>query len=203
MHSFKEILVIRSVWFWSVHSLHDKTISLPTWASQLYLPSLISLPVAGCGQLQLGAVHWATSVALLQIFDNSGSRLSTGAPAFQGIKDYNFYFFTKLCIRNRVRELTLPRYCTHLFGVLGVRYEPVGGVAQLLYMGWQVPPAAPPSLGAPKRPRSLPRLQHQLSHLLLTGTCQEPLHRYKLLLVIINYYILLMTICSEKQGECS
>ena len=36
-------------------------------ASQLYLPSLTPLSIAGCGRLQLGAAHWATSVALLQV----------------------------------------------------------------------------------------------------------------------------------------
>ena len=39
-------------------------------ASQLYLPSLTPLSVAGCGRLQPGAAHWATSVALLQVVDN-------------------------------------------------------------------------------------------------------------------------------------
>ena len=34
-------------------------------ASQLDLPSLTPLSVAGCGRLQLGVAHWATSVALL------------------------------------------------------------------------------------------------------------------------------------------
>ena len=36
----------------------------------LDLPSLTTLLVAGCGGLQLGAAHWATSVALLQVVDN-------------------------------------------------------------------------------------------------------------------------------------
>ena len=39
-------------------------------ASQLYLPSPTPLFIAGCGRLQLGAAHWATSVALLQLVDN-------------------------------------------------------------------------------------------------------------------------------------
>ena len=39
-------------------------------ASQLDLPSLTLLSVAGCGRLQLGAPHWATSVALLEVVDN-------------------------------------------------------------------------------------------------------------------------------------
>ena len=38
--------------------------------SQLDLPSLTALSVAGCGRLQLGALHLATSVALLQVVDN-------------------------------------------------------------------------------------------------------------------------------------
>ena len=36
-------------------------------ASQLDKPYLTPLSIAGCGQLQLGAAHWATSVALLQV----------------------------------------------------------------------------------------------------------------------------------------
>ena len=39
-------------------------------ASQLYLPSLTPLSVAGCGRLQLEAAHWATWVTLLQVVDN-------------------------------------------------------------------------------------------------------------------------------------
>ena len=39
-------------------------------ASQLYLPSLTPSSVASCGRLQLGAPHWATSVAFLQVVDN-------------------------------------------------------------------------------------------------------------------------------------
>ena len=38
--------------------------------SQLDLPSLTPLSVAGCGRLQLEAAHWATWVTLLQIVDN-------------------------------------------------------------------------------------------------------------------------------------
>ena len=39
-------------------------------ASQLNLSSLTPLCVDGCGQLELGAAHWATSVTLLQVVDN-------------------------------------------------------------------------------------------------------------------------------------
>ena len=39
-------------------------------ANQLDLPSLTPLSVAGCGRLQMGAPHWAASVALLQVVDN-------------------------------------------------------------------------------------------------------------------------------------
>ena len=39
-------------------------------ASQLNLPSLRPLSVAGCGRRQLGAAHLATSVALLQVVEN-------------------------------------------------------------------------------------------------------------------------------------
>ena len=35
--------------------------------SQLDLPSLTSLSVAGSGRLQLGAPHWAILIALLQV----------------------------------------------------------------------------------------------------------------------------------------
>ena len=42
-------------------------------ANKLNLPSLTTLSVAGCGQMQLGEVHWATSVALLQVVDNPHS----------------------------------------------------------------------------------------------------------------------------------
>ena len=50
--------------------------------SQLDLPSLTPLSVAGCGQLQLGVLHWATSV-ITEVFDKidttfCGSRFSTG-----------------------------------------------------------------------------------------------------------------------------
>ena len=39
-------------------------------ASQLDLPSLTLLSVAGCGRLQLEAAHWATCITLLQVVDN-------------------------------------------------------------------------------------------------------------------------------------
>ena len=39
-------------------------------ASQLDLPSLTPLSVAGCGRLQLGVDHLATSAALLQVVDS-------------------------------------------------------------------------------------------------------------------------------------
>ena len=38
--------------------------------SQLDLPSLTPLLVAGCGRLHLEAADWATSVALLQVVNN-------------------------------------------------------------------------------------------------------------------------------------
>ena len=40
-----------------------------TW-SQLDLPSLTPLLVAGCGRLQPGVANWASSVALLQVIDD-------------------------------------------------------------------------------------------------------------------------------------
>ena len=39
-------------------------------ASQLYLPSLTLLFVAGSGRLQLGATHWATWVTSPEVVDN-------------------------------------------------------------------------------------------------------------------------------------
>ena len=39
-------------------------------ASQLDMPLPTPLSVAGCDRLQLGALHWATLVALLQVVDN-------------------------------------------------------------------------------------------------------------------------------------
>ena len=39
-------------------------------ACQLDLPSLKPLSVAGCGRLQLGVPHWATSISLPQVVDN-------------------------------------------------------------------------------------------------------------------------------------
>ena len=38
-------------------------------ATKFDLPSLTPLSVAGCGRLQLGVAHFATSVALLQVVD--------------------------------------------------------------------------------------------------------------------------------------
>ena len=38
--------------------------------SELDLPSLTPLSVAGCDRLQLRAAHWVTSVSLLQVVDN-------------------------------------------------------------------------------------------------------------------------------------
>ena len=39
-------------------------------AGQLDLSSRTPLSVAGCGRLQLGVPHWASLVALLQVFDS-------------------------------------------------------------------------------------------------------------------------------------
>ena len=54
-------------------------------ASQLDLPSLTPLYVAGCGRVQLGVAQWPTLVALRQVVDNyiidptnSGSRFYSG-----------------------------------------------------------------------------------------------------------------------------
>ena len=55
--------------------LEDDSTNAPTHeggvkASQLDLPSLTPLFVAGCGRRQPGVTHWDTSVALLQVVDN-------------------------------------------------------------------------------------------------------------------------------------
>ena len=71
--------------------------------SQLDLPYLTPLSVAGCGRRQQGVLHWATSVDYCNwlIIDPilCGSRFSTGR--FLAIED--FTFFTAL-------SLTLSRY---------------------------------------------------------------------------------------------
>ena len=61
-------------------------------ASQLDLPSLTPLFVAGCNRLQLGVAHWVTSVALPQVVvidpTNSGGRLSSWG--LLAIEDFTF-----------------------------------------------------------------------------------------------------------------
>ena len=63
--------------------------------SQLDLPSLTPLSVAGCGRLQLGAPHWATSVNYCKklIIEPTfcGSRFSTGR--LLTIEDITFYLY--------------------------------------------------------------------------------------------------------------
>ena len=60
--------------------------------SQFDLPSLTPLSIAGCGRLQLGAPHWATSVNYCKqlIIDPTfcGSRFSTGR--LLAIEDFTF-----------------------------------------------------------------------------------------------------------------
>ena len=59
--------------------------------SQVDLPSLTPLPVAVCGGVQIGAAHWATSVALpLEDCDpeNCGCRFSSGLPL--DLRDFTF-----------------------------------------------------------------------------------------------------------------
>ena len=62
--------------------------------SQLDLPSLTSLSVAGCGWLQLGVSHWAASVHYCKqlIIDPTfcGSRFSTGR--LLAIEDFTFTY---------------------------------------------------------------------------------------------------------------
>ena len=64
--------------------------------SQLDLPSLTPLSVAGCGRLQLGAPHWATSVNYCKQFiiepTFCGSRFSTGR--LPAIEDFTFFLQT-------------------------------------------------------------------------------------------------------------
>ena len=61
--------------------------------SQLDLPSVTPLSVAGCGRLQLGVPHWATSVDYCKwlIIDLTfcGSRFSAGR--LLAIEDFTFY----------------------------------------------------------------------------------------------------------------
>ena len=61
--------------------------------SQLDLQSLMPLSVAGCGRLQLGAPHWATSVNYCKwlIIEPTfcGSRFSTGR--LLAIEDFTFF----------------------------------------------------------------------------------------------------------------
>ena len=61
--------------------------------SQLDQPSLVQLSVAGCGRLQVGVPHWATSVYYCKqlIIDPTfcGSRLSTGN--LLAIEDFTFF----------------------------------------------------------------------------------------------------------------
>ena len=63
--------------------------------SQLDLPSLTPLSVAGCGRLQLGVPHWATSVDYCKwlIIDPTfcGRRFSTGR--LLAIEVFTFYIF--------------------------------------------------------------------------------------------------------------
>ena len=61
--------------------------------SQLDLPSMTPLSVAGCGRLQLGVPHWATSIYYCKqlIIDPTfcGSRFSTGR--LLAIEDFIFF----------------------------------------------------------------------------------------------------------------
>ena len=80
--------------------------------SQLDLPSLTPLSVAGCGWLQLGVPHWAASVDYCKklIIDPTfcGSRFSTGR--LLAIEDFAFTFEVlttpwKICRRGRKSSL--------------------------------------------------------------------------------------------------
>ena len=66
--------------------------------SQLDIPSLTPLFVAGCGWLQLGVLHWAASVHYCKylIIDPTfcGSRFSTGR--LLSIEDFTFYLYQLL-----------------------------------------------------------------------------------------------------------
>ena len=50
--------------------LHGTACRMGVTGQSIELAFLTSLSVAGCGRLQLGAPHWTTSVALLQVVDN-------------------------------------------------------------------------------------------------------------------------------------
>ena len=67
-------------------------------ASQLDLPSLTPLSVAGCGWLQLGTTQWATSVTLLQVVDNWPHKIVIVDSPLEGSRLKNTLLFTYICI---------------------------------------------------------------------------------------------------------
>ena len=78
--------------------------------SQLDLPSLKPLSLSGCGRLQLGVPHWATSVDYCkqQTIDPTfcGSRFSTGR--FLAIEDFTFtFYFIRSHLYTAPAEVTL------------------------------------------------------------------------------------------------
>ena len=81
--------------------------------SQLDLSSLTPLSIAGCGRLQLGVPHWATSVYYCKylIIDPTffGSRFSTGR--LMAIEDFTFYFTGRTKLKKRPqKERTIMKY---------------------------------------------------------------------------------------------
>ena len=83
--------------------------------SQLVLPSLTKLSVAGCGRLKIGVLHWATSVDYCKwlIIDRTFccSRFSTGR--LLAIEDFTFTFLVsaRSFHRDTERGLEVLRYC--------------------------------------------------------------------------------------------
>ena len=77
--------------------------------SQLDLPSLTPLSVAGCGCLQPGAPHLATSVKLLQVLiiepTFCGRRFSTGR--LLAIEDFTFFTESDY---NKADHLTISEF---------------------------------------------------------------------------------------------
>ena len=62
--------------------------------SQFDLSSLTPLSIAGCGSLQTGAPHQATSVALLQVVDNLANKLGGrfSNKMLLAIRDFTFFY---------------------------------------------------------------------------------------------------------------
>ena len=80
-------------------------------ASQLYLPFLTRLSVAGCGRLQLGVADWATSWALLQVVDNWHHKRCSSILLWRTPTRIRLYFFyCNQCSLNLCSDEMLVNY---------------------------------------------------------------------------------------------